>query len=55
MYYQVITTILLFPWVILMISILGHFRSRPARKRRPTIVPSGGETAPHPTIPSTPT
>ena len=53
MYYQVITFILLFPWVILAISILGHFSTRPDRKRRPTLVPSGGEPAAHPTIPPT--
>ncbi|MGE5848676.1 MAG: hypothetical protein ACM362_00950 [Candidatus Methylomirabilota bacterium] len=50
MYYQVITFILIFPWLILAISILGHLSTRPVRKSRPTIVHSGGDPPSRPTI-----
>src|SRR5574341_2526992 len=51
MYYQVITVLLLFPWAILAITILGHFSTRQGRKRRSTLVPSGCEPVSHPTAP----
>lgn len=51
MYYRVITVILLFPWVILAITILGYLSTRPDRKKRSAIAPSWGDPAAKPTAP----
>jgi hypothetical protein len=48
MYYQVIAFILLFPWVILAITVLGSLRSRHGRRGRVASMPPGGESAPRP-------
>ena len=51
MYYQVVTFILLFPYVILAITILGHLSTRPDRKKGSAIVPSRGDPPANLTVP----
>jgi hypothetical protein len=51
MYYQVVTFILLFPYAILAITILGYLSTRPNRKQGSAIVPSRGDHAANLTVP----